>query len=130
MNDDMAIAYWSKSYRVKMHRETSTHWTLDLKAIPGKKALYQHLRIRIRKDIGYADTFQYFNRHGKNYKTQKFLRYTKCNKARTHCNPTRIVMIEHTRGNRKSVLKTVKVKYPKGYSDRVYTIRYLLRSAN
>ncbi len=128
--DDMAIAYWSKSYRVEIHKETSKHWTLDLKAISGKKALYRHLRLRIRKDIGYADQFQYFNRHGKKLKTQKFLRYTKCNRTKTHCNPARIEMIEHTRGNRKSVLKNVRVKYKKRYSDRVFTIRYLLRSAN
>lgn len=128
--DDMAIAYWSKTYKVKLHRETPKHWTLDLRAIPGKKTLYNHVRIRIRKDIGYADTFQYFNRHGKNHKTQKFLRYTKCNRAKTHCNPARIVMIEHTRGNRKSVLRNVKIRYPKRYSDRVFSVRYLLRSAN
>ena len=99
-------------------------------AIPGKKTLYGHVRIRIRKDIGYADTFQYFNRLGKNYKTQKFLRYKNCTKAKAHCNPTRIVMIEHSRGNRRSVLKNIKIRYKKGYSDRVFTIRYLLRSAN
>lgn len=128
--DDMSIAYWSKSYKVKMYKETGMHWTLNLRAIPGKQTLYSHLRIRIRKDIGYADRFQYVNRHGKIYKTQKFLRYTKCNKAKTHCNPTRIVMIEHTRGNRQSVLKTVRVKYKKRYSDRVFSIRYLLRSAD
>lgn len=128
--DDMSIAYWSKSYKVKMQRETSKHWLVDLKAIPGRKALYAHMRIRIRKDIGYADRFQYFNRHGKNYKTQKWSGYTLCNKAKTHCNPTRIVMIEHTRGNRISMLKNTKVRYKKRYSDRVYTIRNLLRTAN
>jgi len=128
--DDMSIAYWSKSYTVRLQSETPKHWTVDLKARPGKSALYRHLRIRIRKDIGYADRFLYFNRHGKNYKTQKFLRYDGCTAAQAHCNPNRIEMIEHSRGNRKSVLKNVKTKYKKRYSDRVYTIRYLLRSAN
>jgi hypothetical protein len=128
--DDMAIAYWSKSYKVKLHQETTTHWTLDLRAIPGRRTLYNHLRIRIRRDIGYADAFQYINRHGRISKTQKFLRYTGCTQIKPHCNPMRIEMVEHTRGNRKSVLKNTKVRYRKGYSDRVYTIRYLLRSAN
>ena len=127
--DDMAINLWSKTHNVRILRETRKHWLLELKAKAGQNPLYRHIRMRIRKDLHLADRFHYFNHHGKNYKTQKFLRY-KCVRDQSYCMPMRIVMVEHARGNRKSVLKSVKYRRKRGYPDRMFTIRHLLRSAN
>jgi len=127
--DDLGIHRWSKSYRVKLIKTTAKlHW-LDLRAIKGKGALYPHVRISIRRDIGYAESFRYFSARGKNYKTQQFLRY-KCKADKSHCNPSLIRIIEHTRRNRRSDLIVSKLKYRAGFKDRMFSVRYLIRSAN
>ncbi len=128
--DDMAIAVWSRWYSVKLKKQTAKHWYLSLKLKPGKTAAWPRQMLRIRKDISLIDEIHYINRRGKKIKTQKFLRY-KCKSDNSHCNPKLIRMIEHTRGNLVSDMKLKgKIRYNKGYSDRVFTVRYLLRSAN
>ena len=84
----------------------------------------------IRKDIDLVEEIQYVDRLGKKYKSQRFLDY-KCRSDNTHCNPIRIQMIEHTRGNLVSEM-TLRggIIYDKGYSDDIFTVRYLHRAAN
>ena len=127
--DDMAMSTWSKDYTVKLVKTTRKYWHLDLRALPGKKALHHHIKMRVLRKTNYTDRFQYFNERGKNIKTQHFLDY-KCNAEGYHCNPMRIRMIEHTRANRVSELRAVKLKYFSQYPDRIFSIRNLLRSAN
>lgn len=128
--DDMSIANWSPWYNARLAKQTAKHWYMDLRVKPGKSAAWPRLRLRIRKDIGLNDEVRYINRRGKTVKTQRFKRY-KCKPDNSHCNPTLIQMVEHTRGNLvSSMTLNGKVRYNKGYSDRVFTVRYLLRSAN
>lgn len=128
--DDMSIARWTPWYNARLTKQTAKHWYMSLKVKAGKAAAWPRLRLRIRKDIGLNDEIHYINRRGKKIKTQRFGRY-KCRSDNSHCNPGLITMIEHTRGNLVSVMKLKgKVRYNKGYSDRVFSVRYLLRSAN
>lgn len=128
--DDMSIAQWAPWYIAKLTKQTAKHWYLTLRLKAGKAAAWPQLRLRVRKDIGLNDQIQYVNRRGKKIKTQQFKRY-KCKSDNSHCNPTWIRMIEHTRGNLVSDMKLKgKIRYNKGYSDRTFTVRYLLRSAN
>jgi outer membrane lipoprotein-sorting protein len=128
--DDMSIAQWSPWYNARLTKTTAKHWYMALRVKPGKSAAWARLRLRIRRDIGLIDEIRYINRRGKKVKTQSFTRY-KCKSDNSHCNPILIKMVEHTRGNLVSVMKlNGKVRYNKGYSDRTFTVRYLLRSAN
>ncbi|MFH2005507.1 MAG: outer membrane lipoprotein-sorting protein [bacterium] len=127
--DDMAISTWSTGYDVQLSKETKKHYWLDLRAKPGKAVPYFRVAMRIRKDWGVADTFRFFNRRGKNTKTQKYSNF-KCRSISGHCMPMTIQMINHNRGNRISELRAVKLKYPSAYPDRMFTIRHLLRNAN
>ncbi len=128
--DDMSIAMWSTWYTPTLTKQTAKHWYITAKLKPGKSAAWPTQRLRIRKDIGLIDEIQYVNRRGKKVKTQQFKRY-KCKSDKSHCNPVWIRMIEHTRGNLTSEMKLKgRIRYNKGYSDRVFTVRYLLRSAN
>ncbi len=128
--DDMSIARWSPWYTVRLKKQTAKHWYLSLKVRSGKAVAWPQQMLRIRKDINLIDEIHYINRRGRKIKTQKFLRY-KCNSDNSHCNPTLIRMLEHTRGNLISDMKLRgKIRYNKGYSDRVFSVRYLLRSAN
>lgn len=127
--DDMAMSTWSKDYKVKLVKTSRKYWYLDLVAIPGSKALYYRIKMRVIKKTNYTNQFKYFNKRGKNIKTQYFLSY-KCNADGSHCNPMRIRMIEHTRNNRASELRAVKLRYYRRFSDRIFSIRNLLRSAN
>lgn len=127
--DDLGISRWSKSYTVKLVKTTAKHYWLELRAIKGKGALYAHLRMSIRRDIHYAESFRYYNIHGKNYKTQKFLKY-KCRTDKSHCHPMLIRIIEHTRGNRHSDLIVTKLRYRSNFGNRMFSVRYLIRSAD
>ncbi len=128
--DDMAIGRWTPYYHCNLLRENSRVWWIDCKAKAGKNPPYQHVRMSIRKDIELVETIQYINRHGRKFKTQKFLRY-KCRRDNSHCNPMIIRMIEHTRGNTVSTMRVIgHIRYNKGYSDRMFTVRHLIRAAN
>jgi len=128
--DDMAIAQWTPWYNARLAKQTAKHWVMSLTVKPGKAVAWPRLRLRIRRDIGLIDEIRFINRRGKKVKTQMFKRY-KCKSDSSHCNPVWIRMVEHTRGNLVSDMKLKgKVRYNKGYSDRVFTVRYLLRSAN
>ncbi len=128
--DDMAIAQWAVNYNVRLLKQTKKHWYLSLKVKPGKTVAWPQQMLRIRKDLSLMDEIHYINRRGRKIKTQRFLRY-KCKSDNSHCNPKLIQMIEHTRGNLVSEMKLKgKIRYNKGYSDRIFSVRYLLRSAN
>ncbi len=127
--EDLGIHCWSNSYTVKLVKTTARYYWLDLRAIKGKGALYPRVRMSIRRDIGYAESFRYYNTHGKNHKTQQFLKY-KCRADKSHCNPMLIRIIEHTRGHRRSDLIVTRLKYRKRFSDRMFSLRYLIRSAD
>jgi hypothetical protein len=128
--DDMAIGKWTPYYDCSLIREDSRVWWIDCKAKPGKHPPYKHVKMAIRKDIELVETIQYFNRHGKKFKTQQFKKY-KCRADNSHCNPMLIRMIEHTRGNLVSEMKIhPRMKYNRGYPDRMFTVRYLYRAAN
>ncbi len=128
--DDMAIGKWTPYYDCNLMREDSRVWWIDCKAKPGKHPPYKHVKMAIRKDIELVETIQYFNRHGKKFKTQQFKKY-KCRSDNSHCNPMLIRMIEHTRGNLVSEMKIhPRMLYNKGYPDRVFSVRHLYRAAN
>ncbi len=127
--DDMSISTWSKLYTVRLTKTTTRHYYLDLKLRPGKSAAYPRLKMRIRRDLHVADRLEYLNRHSKKQKTQYFGGYA-CNAGKTHCAPKDVKMVEHTRGNRTSRLKCTKLKYKSGFKDRMFSVRYLLRSAD
>lgn len=128
--DDMAIGKWVPYYNCDLKSENSRVWWIDCRAKPGKNPPYPHVKMAIRKDIELVETIYYINRHGRKFKTQKFLRY-KCRRDNSHCNPTLMRMIEHTRGNLVSEMRIKgRIRYNKGYSDRVFTVRHLYRAAN
>ncbi|MDY0001825.1 MAG: outer membrane lipoprotein-sorting protein [Polyangia bacterium] len=128
--DDMAIGKWAPYYDSTILREDGKHWWLDSRAKAGKTPPYPHVQMSIRKDIDLVHEIQYLDRHGKKYKSQLFLDY-RCRGDNTHCNPTRIQMIEHTRGNLVSEMNLRGgILYDKGYDDDIFTVRYLHKSAD
>lgn len=128
--DDMAIGKWAPYYNCTVLREDSKVWWLECRVKPGKTPPYPHVKMSIRKDIELVHDIEYLDRFGKKYKTQRFLGY-KCRDDNSHCNPTRIQMIEHSRGNLVSeMVLRGGIKYDKGYADSIFTVRHLYRAAN
>lgn len=128
--DDMSIGKWGPYYDCSLMREDSRVWWIECKAKAGKTPPYPHVKMSIRKDIELVEDIQYLDRHGKTFKTQRFLNY-KCRDDNSHCNPTRIRMIEHTRGNLVSEMNLRgRIIYDKNYPDSIFTVRHLYRSAN
>lgn len=128
--DDMAIGRWTPYYDCNLVRETSRLWWLDCRAKPGKTPPYRHVKMSIRKDIEVVEQIQYIDRHGRTFKTQYFKNYA-CRADNSHCSPSLIRMVEHTRGNVVSEMRLHgKPRYDRGYSDRRFTVRYLYRAAD
>ncbi|MFH2007229.1 MAG: outer membrane lipoprotein-sorting protein [bacterium] len=130
--DDMAISRWRAWYSATLIQETATHYLLDLRLKPGKIAAYARLQIRVLKDIMHMDEMRFINKRGKKFKTQYFKQYVcRGGDKANHCNPRTVGMIEHTRGNLVSEMRMQgKIRYTGSLSDRIFTVRHLLRSAN
>lgn len=129
--DDMAISRFVQWWDATLIKETPTHWWLELKTKPGTTPPYPHLKVSIRKDIVHLDEIHYLNARGQHTKTQEFKDY-KCRDGvnANHCNPMVIRMIEITRNNLVSQLDIQSQTYDKGYSDRLFTQRSLVKSGD
>ncbi len=124
--DDMTISTWSDQYDATLVKEDAKYWYLDLKAKPGRKPPYPRLRMRILKRIRQADLIEYLSASGRKLRTQTFL-YWHCARGNSYCSPKEIHMVDHRRGNHKTILREESCRFDVGIPARKFTLRYLLR---
>ena len=123
-HDEMSIVTFGDIYTAKLLGQDDDEWRLELSRRPGQTYPYPKLEIKIRKDIFQPIEIAYFNDKGMKIKTESRESFECRNDL---CNPRLMTMIDHTRGDLKSVMARQKWKPNTGVDDRHFSVRSLQR---
>ncbi len=123
-HEEMSIVTFGDIYAARLAGEDDETWKLELTRREGQTYPYPRLEIKVRKDILQPVEIQFFNDKGMNIKTDNRESF-ECKDDL--CNPRIMTMIDHTRGDLKSVMSRQKWKPNTGVDERYFTVRSLQR---
>jgi hypothetical protein len=123
--EDMSITEYSKHLTVTLTDESTSHWTIYGKKLPGSDFSFPAVEITIRKDLNLASQMKYFNEDGQLVKTEYRLNYA-CKK--NYCSPGVLRYIDHTRGDLETILKEKRFKHKPDFPSNYFSIRDLKRT--
>ncbi|MEC9071579.1 MAG: outer membrane lipoprotein-sorting protein [Myxococcota bacterium] len=123
--DDMAIDRYAPVYQGAIEGQDDKTWTLKLTPRSDANSGYGHLVMVVRKDNHLPSEVRYFSEKGQHVKTQKRLGYS-CESG--VCNPEKLVMVDHTRGDAKTTMTRQSWKVNQGIPDKLFSVRNLQRA--
>jgi hypothetical protein len=122
--DEMAIVSYGDVFYCDLASETDTLYKLKCKRKPGKEFHFPIMEMDIRKDIHRPAELRFFNEKGVKLKTDYRTEYD-CNEDNSICNPKKMKLVDHTRGDIYTTMICKKWKKNTGVKDNFFTLRSL-----
>mgnify|MGYP006274027347 FL=1 len=122
--DEMAIVRFGDFFDAKLIEETEKQWILAATLRSGREFPFPRLEIEVRKDVQQPSEVRFYNAEGQKIKTELRREYTCKGKI---CNPRRLVMTDHSRGELKTPLRRRLWKVNVGAPDSYFSLRALQR---
>jgi hypothetical protein len=122
--DAMSLTKFGDVFSPRLLGEDAESWQVELTKRPEKAYSYPKLVVRIRKDIHQPIAVEYYNE--KDQKVRSEVREGFQCKDQM-CNPRKMTMTDHTRGDLKSVMVQRAWKANTGIDEREFTVRALQR---
>lgn len=122
--DEMSLTKFGEIFSPKLISENDETWTVEMTRKKGQTYAYPKLLVDIRKDIHQPVKVEYFNEKGQMAK-HEVREGWRCED--NMCNPRKMTMIDHTRGDLKSIMVQRAWKPNTGISEREFTVRALQR---
>ena len=122
--DAMSLTKFGDTFNGELVDQDDETWTLELTKKPDVSYSYPKLVVKIRKDIHQPAYVAYYN--DKDVKVRSETREGfQC--KQNLCNPRKMTMLDHTRGDLKSVMVQREWKPNTGISESQFTVRSLQR---
>jgi len=121
-HDDMSIVTYGPVFNGELVSETLSEWKVKATRRSGQDFPYPRLDFTISKKHRQPTQIQYFNDKGTKLKTETRTEYT-C--KGTICYPILIKMVDHTRNNHATELRSRKWKVNQNLSDSFFSRRSL-----
>ncbi len=122
--DSMSLTKFGETFTAKLIGEDDKTWTLEMTKRPEKAYSYHKLVVKVRKDIYQPQSVEYYNEKGVKVRSEVREGF-QCKQGL--CNPRKMTMLDHTRGDLKSEMIQRKWTPNTGISDREFTVRSLQR---
>jgi len=122
--DSMSLTKFGETFTGKLIGEDDKTWTLEMTKRPDKAFSYPKLVVKIRKDIHQPEAVDYYNEKGVKVRSEVREGF-QCKQGL--CNPRKMTMLDHTRGDLKSEMIQREWKPNTGISEREFTVRSLQR---
>jgi outer membrane lipoprotein-sorting protein len=122
--DDMAMVTYSDVYSGKLKGETKASWIVEASARPGKEVSYPKVVFEVSKKHGLPTKLSFFNKQGTHLRTE-----TRGNFAcqGNVCTAKLMKMVDHTRNDHWTTIKTSTWLVNTSFSDRVFSRASLRR---
>ena len=122
--DEMSVVTYGDIYAAKYVDEDADTYHLEMTRRPGQTFPYPKMEMWVRKDSYQPQKLIYYNDKGVKQKTENRESF-QC-KENT-CNPRIMTLIDHSRGDLKSVMVQQAWKLNTGVDERFFTVRSLQR---
>lgn len=122
--DLMSLTKFGETFTGKLLGEDETHWILELIKRPEKVWSYPKLHVKIRKDMFQPAVLEYYNDKGAKLRTETREGF-RCEQGL--CNPRKMTLLDHTRGDMKSEMIQRAWKPNTGVAESEFTVRALQR---
>ncbi len=120
----MALTKFGEVFSGKLLDQDDKEWRVEFTLKKGKVFSYPKLIVKIRKDIFQPTLIEYYNAKGAKLLTEKREGW-QC--ADGLCNPRKMSMVDHSRGDMESFMIQRAWKHNTGVDDRLFSVRSLQR---
>ena len=122
--DAMSLTQFGETFTGELVGQDDQTWTLELTKKPDVSYSYPKLVVKIRKDIHQPSYVAYYNDKGVKVRSESREGF-QC--KQNLCNPRKMTMLDHTRGDLKSVMVQREWKPNTGIGESMFTVRSLQR---
>lgn len=122
--DAMSLTQFGETFTVKLIGQDDKTWSLEMTKRPEKNYSYAKLIVKVRKDFFQPAAVDYYNEKGVKVRSEVREGF-RCQHGL--CNPRKMTMLDHTRGDLRSVMIEREWHPNTGIKDSHFTVRSLQR---